>query len=86
MLHFRSDDTPDVNQDCSLFSAQYDGEVFETEEMQPKWFDFKDIPFDEMWQDDSIWMPRFLTEEGFIEYRFFFAGEEMKMTEVEKIS
>lgn len=85
ILHFRSNDTPEVDQDCSLFSAQYDGKVFETEEMQPQWFDLDTIPFDDMWEDDRVWMPRFLTEDTFIEYNFFFEWKDICLSEVTKI-
>ena len=27
----------------------------ESEEMLPKWFSFKDIPYDQMWPDDKYW-------------------------------
>ncbi len=39
---------------------RYDGEVVETEEMRPQWFDIDKIPFEEMWPDDACWMPMFL--------------------------
>lgn len=32
----------------------------ETEEMAPKWFTLKDIPYHLMWQDDIYWLPKFL--------------------------
>lgn len=43
----------------------YSGEPAETEEMKPKWFDFKDIPLDDMWPDDKFWMPLFLKNRNF---------------------
>lgn len=36
------------------------GEPKESEEMMPKWFDFKEIPFENMWSDDKIWLPKVL--------------------------
>ncbi len=41
---------------CSEFS----GEPSETEEMRPQWFAFSEIPFAQMWPDDSLWIPDFL--------------------------
>jgi 8-oxo-dGTP diphosphatase/2-hydroxy-dATP diphosphatase len=35
----------------------WNGEPKETEEMAPKWFDLKDIPYNDMWPDDSYWLP-----------------------------
>ncbi|MCK9393709.1 MAG: 8-oxo-dGTP diphosphatase [Candidatus Paceibacterota bacterium] len=43
----------------------YSGKVIETEEMFPKWFDFNDIPFDNMWLDDPFWLPMFLDDKHF---------------------
>ncbi|MCL4357860.1 hypothetical protein M1512_03135 [Patescibacteria group bacterium] len=31
--------------------------------MIPKWFNQKDIPYDKMWEGDSYWLPRALTNE-----------------------
>lgn len=28
--------------------------------MRPQWFDFADIPYDQMWEDDRFWMPMIL--------------------------
>lgn len=35
----------------------YDGEVVESDEMLPEWFDIDNIPFDQMFEDDRIWYP-----------------------------
>lgn len=37
--------------------------------MLPKWFNIEDIPYDEMWKNDVIWLPRILNRET-IEYKF----------------
>jgi hypothetical protein len=50
------------------------GEPQETDEMKPKWFLIKEIPYDEMWEDDKIWLPRFLKGES-IEYDFYFGSD-----------
>ena len=36
---------------------KWSGEPTESEEMAPKWFKITDIPYDDMWQDDIVWMP-----------------------------
>lgn len=28
--------------------------------MRPQWFDIKDIPYEQMWEDDKIWLPELL--------------------------
>lgn len=39
--------------------------VIETEEMEPKWFAFNDIPYSQMWSDDRYWFPLFLENKLF---------------------
>ncbi|OGD84142.1 hypothetical protein A2572_03235 [Candidatus Collierbacteria bacterium RIFOXYD1_FULL_40_9] len=44
-----------------IFTAvEWNGEPTETEEMRPLWFNHKDIPYDQMWSDDEVWMPEIL--------------------------
>lgn len=51
----------DWNQQVVVFFAkEWDGEPVETEEMKPEWFDRESLPFDEMWVDDKIWLPKVL--------------------------
>jgi len=44
---------------------KYSGEMTETEEMNPKWFNVEEIPFEKMWADDIYWMPLFLNGDKF---------------------
>jgi len=41
-------------------SRRWNGEPVETEEMAPQWFKTNDIPYHEMWDDDSLWLPAVL--------------------------
>lgn len=44
-----------------IFTAtKWQGEPEESEEMRPEWFDFENIPYDKMWSDDEVWMPKVL--------------------------
>ena len=38
----------------------YTGIPQETAEAIPMWFPIDDIPYDEMWEDDRIWIPYML--------------------------
>lgn len=47
---------------------EWKGEPTETEEMAPRWFEIKAIPYEKMWIDDILWLPKVL------------AGEKIKAT------
>lgn len=44
-------------------ARQWQGEPRESEEMEPRWFDVADIPYDQMWADDAYWLPWLLREQ-----------------------
>lgn len=72
VLHFYFDQNSDWNQDVNIFKIHnFSGKPIETEEMKPEWFDVSRIPYDEMWEDDRIWIPRMLAGEK-TEYDFYF--------------
>lgn len=49
------------NQTVHVFIVQrWQNEPRETEEMIPRWFDFDQIPFGEMWEDEYHWLPLIL--------------------------
>ena len=56
-------------------SSEFSGEIIETEEMKPKWFDFKEIPYDNMWPDDKLWYD-LLRKEVFFICKFNFSDED----------
>ncbi|XP_078043674.1 oxidized purine nucleoside triphosphate hydrolase [Augochlora pura] len=63
-------------------SFKYHGEVTESEEMRPKWYNIKDIPFKQMWPDDEYWFPYLLRGELFKGY-FFYRGEDIIKHKIE---
>lgn len=40
--------------------TEWQGKPAESEEMAPKWFMQSEIPYDQMWQDDILWLPLIL--------------------------
>ena len=63
-LHFF--DLPDVDHYCHIFVAtEWEGEPAESEEMRPQWFALEDIPYDNMWPDDKLWLPTLLAGKKF---------------------
>ena len=72
MFNFRFENNKEWDQDVHLFVVRdWDGEPTESEEMSPKWFSFKDIPYKNMWPDDKYWLPHVLKGER-IEGDFLF--------------
>lgn len=54
----------------------WEGEPKESEEMKPKWFKIKKIPFNKMWPDDKFWLPKILKGER-IKAKFSFKPGEL---------
>ena len=44
-------------------ASEYEGQITESEEMMPQWFESSDIPFEKMWEDDHLWFPYILGKE-----------------------
>lgn len=54
-------------------TEDYEGELIESEEMRPKWFNINEIPYDKMLLDDELWYPLMLEGKSF-EGKFYFKG------------
>ena len=60
-----------------VFTASgYEGDPTETDEAIPVWAQVDDIPYDNMWADDRLWMPLMLKGIPF-EGQFIFDGDRM---------
>ncbi|MHC5113801.1 MAG: 8-oxo-dGTP diphosphatase [Planctomycetota bacterium] len=60
-----------------IFTADgFTGEPVETDEAIPLWTPVGAIPYDEMWEDDFLWVPHMLDGTRFLG-RFIFDGEKM---------
>jgi 8-oxo-dGTP diphosphatase/2-hydroxy-dATP diphosphatase len=65
VIEFEFQKTGEV-MEVHIFKAdKFSGEIRESEEMKPQWFDVKEIPFSKMWPDDIYWMPMFLEGKKF---------------------
>lgn len=85
-LSFYFSNNSDWNQKVIVYIAdKWTGEPVETEEMAPKWFSIKEIPFEAMWPDDKYWLPLVLQGKK-IKASFLFGEgdvvEDMEITEV----
>ena len=52
----------------------WDGVPSASDELAPHWFAIEDIPFDRMWADARLWLPRALAGE-FVEETYFFLSD-----------
>lgn len=59
-----------------LTAHDFEGEPQETEEASPLWVPLDQIPFEEMWADDRVWLPLMLEGKSF-KGRFLFDGDHM---------
>ncbi len=51
---------------CWVFRTyRYEGEPVETEEAVPLWTNIDQIPYEEMWEDDRLWLPMVLEGRSF---------------------
>lgn len=68
-------DRPDWSQRSFGFIARnWTGEPTASEELNPQWFSADRIPFDRMWADSQLWLPRALSGE-FVEDSFAFRSD-----------
>jgi 8-oxo-dGTP diphosphatase len=62
---------------CWVFrTSGFDGEAIETVEATPLWTSIDKIPFDEMWEDDRIWLPMVIERKPFTA-RWIFDDDQM---------
>jgi 8-oxo-dGTP diphosphatase len=57
-------------------TRDFEGEPVETREAKPLWVRVDEIPYDEMWEDDRLWLPMVLRGERF-QTRWIFDGDSM---------
>jgi len=70
----------DPDQHVHVFmTEEYSGEAEETEEARPEWFPIKEMPYEDMWPDDEVWMPKMFSGEKFeAVFRFSQDGSKIK--------
>ncbi|NCF62680.1 MAG: NUDIX domain-containing protein [Gammaproteobacteria bacterium] len=57
-------------------TRDFKGEPTESPEAEPLWTAMDEIPFDQMWEDDRIWLPMMIRGEKF-QSRWIFDGDRM---------
>lgn len=46
-------------------SKDFEGQIIESEEMKPEWFDIDEMPLNDMWPADTYWLPILLRGKKF---------------------
>lgn len=69
----------------AYISYEWEGVPTESEEMKPQWFNFQDIPYADMWDDDELWLQRVLEGETLKGSFTFDAHDKMVAHKVEKV-
>lgn len=49
---------PEVVHVNVFVATKWVGKPIESDEMNPKWFKTNDLPYNQMWPDDSFWVPK----------------------------
>ena len=70
----------DPDQHVHVFmTEEYSGNSEEAEEARPEWFKVDEMPYEAMWPDDEVWMPKMFAGEKFeAVFRFTEDGSEIK--------
>lgn len=57
-----------------FIGTAWEGEPVESDEIDPTWFDVREIPYDKLWEDDQYWLPYVLVGD-FVQGYFHFDGK-----------
>ncbi|WP_254531766.1 8-oxo-dGTP diphosphatase [Natrinema gelatinilyticum] len=66
----------DVHTVCHVYrTTSFDGQPTSSEEAHPEWVPVDEVPYDQMWEDDHLWLPGVL-EGNTVVGEFLFEGGE----------
>jgi 8-oxo-dGTP diphosphatase len=69
-------DRPENSQRSFVFTAtEFSGVAHVSEELTPAWYRVEDIPWDQMWDDAKLWLPRVLSGQ-FVEATFTIGADD----------
>lgn len=65
--------------------SEWNGEISESDEMRPEWFDINNIPYDNMFPDDKYWLPIILEGKKIKAYFNFDEDWNLLSKEIEEV-
>ena len=68
-----------------FMAEEWEGEPKETEEMKPQWFAINKIPYDHMWSDDKLWLPKILAGKKIQALFIFDNKEQVSFSKIEPL-
>ncbi|KHJ46743.1 hydrolase, NUDIX family [Trichuris suis] len=68
IIRFEFQSDPVMMEVHVFWTSEISGTPAESDEMSPRWFELKNVPFHQMWPDDQIWWPYFLRNQKFQAY------------------
>ncbi|SDQ38737.1 8-oxo-dGTP diphosphatase [Natronobacterium texcoconense] len=67
---------------CHVYrTEEFSGEPTPSEEARPEWFAVEDVPYDQMWEDDRLWLPGVLDGKTVVGEFSFEGGEPLDEAE-----
>lgn len=86
LLSFEFEGNSEIYQVHVFKGSLFQGEVAESEEMRPAWFETAEIPYEKMWADDRVWMQKLLKDQLF-QGKFVFLDENtIKSYDLQEVS
>lgn len=85
VINFSWQGKEDILQVNIFKTIDFSGKEKESDEMNPKWFNIKDIPYDKMWPDDKYWMGLFLENKKFKGEFLFGRNDEILKYKLEQL-
>ena len=68
-----------------FLSRDFEGEPRESEEASPRWYRLGELPFEEMWEDDRVWL-RYALSGKRVEGRFWYDREYSRLLKWELLA
>ena len=82
-LHFQFTSGYSIYGDV-FFSEAWEGEMAESDEAKPFWCDLDKIPWEQMWEDDKLWLPQAMEGKKLRGF-FIFDDEKMLWEKLEEV-